>query len=111
MVVAHRDELISQAAAKIVRFKNRLKAVFRTEVIQTDENSFYKNKVRIKELKNPAAKFVAEKLFDQIEFLESEKDKYKEVFERNRKKYRPIRQCKKASIPSGEHPKMDLMLG
>jgi transposase len=65
--------------------------VFRAEAIQTDENSFYKNKTRIKELKNPAAKFVAEKLFDQIEFLEIEKEKYKEVFERNRKKYRPIR--------------------
>jgi len=76
---------------EIVRFKNRLKAVFRAEAIQTDENSFYKNKVRIKELKNPSAKFVAEKLFDQIEFLELEKDKYKEVFEGNRKKYRPIR--------------------
>ncbi len=76
---------------EIVRFKNRLKAVFRAEAIQKDENSFYKNKTRIKGLKNPSAKFVAEKLFDQIEFLELEKDKYKEVFERNRKKYRPIR--------------------
>ena len=76
---------------EIVRFKNRLKAVFRAEVIQTDENSFYKNKTRFKELKNPSAKFVAEKLFDQIEFLENEKDKYKELFEKNRKKYRPIR--------------------
>ena len=28
---------------EIVRFKNRLKAVFRAEAIQTDENSFYKN--------------------------------------------------------------------
>ena len=65
--------------------------MFRDEVIQTDENSFYKNKTRFKELKNPSAKFVAEKLFDQIEFLENEKDKYKELFEKNRKKYRPIR--------------------
>lgn len=76
---------------EIVRFKNRLKAVFRAEAIQTDENSFYTNKIRVKEIKNPSAKFVAEKLFDQIEFLEKEKDKYKEVFESNRKKYRPIR--------------------
>ncbi|MBK8204693.1 MAG: hypothetical protein IPK68_21095 [Bdellovibrionales bacterium] len=53
---------------EIVRFKNRLKAVFRAEAIQADENSFYKNKTRIKELENPSAKFVAEKLFDQIEF-------------------------------------------
>ena len=31
---------------EIVRFKNRLKAVFRAEAIQTDENSFYKNSSR-----------------------------------------------------------------
>ena len=30
-------------------------------------------------------------MFNQIEFLESEKEKYRELFERNRKKYRPIR--------------------
>jgi transposase len=76
---------------EIVRFKNRLKSVFRAEAIQTNENSFYLNKERVKEIKNKAAQFVAEKLFDQIEFLEKEKDKYKEVFEKNRKKYRPIR--------------------
>ncbi len=76
---------------EIVRFKNRLKAVFRAQAIQTDENSFYKNKVRVKELKNPSAKFVAERAFEQIEFLEKEKEKYKELFERNRKKYKPIR--------------------
>jgi len=76
---------------EIVRFKNRLKAVFRAEAIQTDENSFYKNQERVKELKNPSAKFVAENLFRQVEYLEKEKEKYREVFERNRKKYRPIR--------------------
>lgn len=76
---------------EIIRFKNRLKSVFRAEAIQTDENSFYTNKTRVKEITSSSAKFVAEKLFDQIEFLEKEKDKYKEVFERNRKKYRPIR--------------------
>ena len=76
---------------EIVRFKNRLKAVFRAEAIQTDENSFYKNKSKVSRLKSSSAKFVAEKLFDQIEYLEAEKAKYKEVFEWNRKKYRPIR--------------------
>jgi transposase len=76
---------------EIVRFKNRLKSVFRAEAIPTNENSFYINKDRVKEIKNPSAKFVAEKLFTQVEFLENEKDKYKEVFEKNRKKYRPIR--------------------
>jgi transposase len=76
---------------EIVRFKNRLKAVFRAEVISTDENSFYVNKDRVSELTNPSAKFVAEGLFKQIEFLEAEKLKYRKLFEQNRKKYRPIR--------------------
>jgi transposase len=76
---------------EIVRFKNRLKAVFRAEAIQTDENSFYKNKSKVKSLNTSSAKFVAEKLFDQIEYLEAEKEKYRDVFEQNRKKYRPIR--------------------
>ena len=58
---------------EIVRFKNRLKAVFRSEVLNTDEASFYKNKKRVEEFSNPTAKFVAERLFDQIEFLEKKK--------------------------------------
>lgn len=76
---------------EIVRFKNRLKSVFRAEAIQTDENSFYKNKDRVKELKNPSAKFVAENLFEQIEFMENEKGKFKIQFNKNRQMYRPIR--------------------
>ena len=76
---------------EIVRFKNRLKAVFRAEAIATDENSFYKNKDRVDELKNTSARFVAERLFRQIDFLELEKEQYRERFEKNRKKYRPIR--------------------
>ena len=76
---------------EIVRFKNRLKSVFRAEVIATDENSFYGNNKRVQELTNPSAKFVAEGLFRQIEFLEAEKLKYRKLFEQNKKKYRPIR--------------------
>ena len=76
---------------EIVRFKNRLKAVFRAESKKTDENSFYKNSGRVSELKNPSSKFVAENLFYQINFLEEEKIKYKNLFNQNKKKYRPIR--------------------
>jgi len=76
---------------EIVRFKNRLKAVFRSEAIGTDENSFYKNYERVKELKNPSAKFVAENLFNQVDFLEKEKLKYQDQFEKNKKLYRPVR--------------------
>jgi transposase len=76
---------------EIIRFKNRLKAVFRAEAIATDENSFYESSKRSSELKNPSAKFVAENLFRQIDFLENEKVKFRKLFEQNRKKYKPIR--------------------
>ena len=76
---------------EIVRTKNRLKSVFRAEIKNTDENRFYKNKSRVSELNNPSAKFVAEKLFNQVEFLEAEKLKYRTLFTENKKQYRPIR--------------------
>jgi transposase len=77
--------------SEIVRFKNRLKAVFRSQAIKTDENNFYKNKERVSELPHESAKFVATNLFNQIEYLESEKIKYLDFFKNNQKKYRPIR--------------------
>lgn len=76
---------------EIVRFKNRLKSLFRAEALSTSENSFYKNKDLVNGLRNPSAKFVAEKLFIQVEFLESEKLKYRDLFTKNKKQYRPIR--------------------
>lgn len=76
---------------EIVRFKNRLKSVFRAEGLKTDENNFYKNKERCIELKNDSARFVATNLFNQVEFLENEKIKYLDWFKNNQKKYRPIR--------------------
>lgn len=76
---------------EIVRTKNRLKSVFRSEAIDTKENSFYKNKDRVRELSNDSAKFVSERLFAQIEYLEEVKKKYLDLFNRNKKKYKPIR--------------------
>lgn len=76
---------------EIVRFKNRLKSVFRAEAIKTDEASFYKNKERVDELSHESAKFVARNLYNQIEYLEQEKAKYLDWFNKNKIKYRPIR--------------------
>jgi transposase len=76
---------------EIIRFKNRLKAVFRANGLKADENDFYKNKDRVKEFKYESARFVSENLFHQVEFLEQEKIKYLEWFKSNQKKYRPIR--------------------
>jgi transposase len=77
---------------EIVRFKNRLKGVFRSEAIATDENNFYKScREKANQLSNESSKFVADNLFNQIEYLESEKEKYKDKFHRNQKTYKPIR--------------------
>jgi transposase len=75
----------------IVRAKNRLKAVFRAEVVDTNTDKFYENKDRAKDLKNPNSIFVAESLYDQVFGLEKLKSEYREKFQRNLKKYRPVR--------------------
>lgn len=75
----------------IVRAKNRLKAVFRAEVIDTSTSKFYEDKDRAKEFKNPNSRFAAETLFDQIASLEKFKTEYREKFKINLKKYRPVR--------------------
>lgn len=77
--------------SEIIRFKNRLKAIFRGEGLKTDENNFYTNKDRVSELSTESSKFVARNLFHQIEFLELEKVKYLDWFRQNKMKYGPIR--------------------
>ncbi len=72
----------------IVRAKNCLKAVFRSEAVGTNAKNFYEDRNRIKDLENINACFVAESLYDQIAALEKLKAEYKDKFEKNRKKYR-----------------------
>ena len=74
---------------EIVRTKNRLKAVFRAEAVRTDDSGFYADKARVVELGNSSAKFVAERLFAQVEYLEEEKKKYEGLFLSNKKKVPP----------------------
>ena len=81
----------------IVRAKNRLKAVFRSEVINTNTTHFYTSKERSKELTHESARFVAESLFDQIEALEKRKSRYQEFFRNNVRRYRPIKNL--TSVP------------
>jgi transposase len=82
---------------EIVRTKNRLKAVFRSEAIDTNSAGFYKDRGRFQELSHESAKFVAESLFDQIERLEKSKGEYRDYFQRNVKKYKPIKNI--TSVP------------
>jgi transposase len=77
---------------EIVRTKNRLKAVFRSEAIDTHSGDFYETaRERSKELSHDSAKFVAESLFWQIDGLEKRKREYREILKRNMKKYKPIK--------------------
>lgn len=75
----------------IVRAKNRLKAVFRAEVIDTSGSVFYKDKQRAGALKNLNSRFVAESLYEQIFSLEKLKLEYRDKFQKNLKKYKPIK--------------------
>lgn len=76
---------------EIVRAKNRLKAVFRAHGLATDTEKFYTTSKRAKELPHESARFVAESLFEQIERLEEVKLGYRGFFEKNLKRYRPVR--------------------
>jgi transposase len=77
---------------EIVRAKNRIKAVFRAEALDTDGNDFYETaRERAKELSHESARFVVENLFMQIEFLEKQKLDFKLQFMKNRKRYKPIK--------------------
>lgn len=77
--------------------KNRLKAVFRSEILDTSDSKFYKSKERAKELSHEHGKFVAESLFSQVEHLEEKKLEFKSVFAKNMKIYRPLKNL--ATIP------------
>ena len=76
---------------EIVRSKNRLKAVFRSQAIDTNASNFYTDKTRTKKLSTASSKFVAESLFAQIEALEKFKVEYKEYFKKNIKRHKPIK--------------------
>lgn len=76
---------------EIVRAKQRLKAVFRSEAIDTSDGKFYNEKDRAKELSRTNAKFVARSLFEQIDAMERLKTEYREHFRKNIKRYRPIK--------------------
>lgn len=77
----------SDLVQEIVRTKNRYKALFRSEALQTKGSTIYGDKERIEELSNSVDRFVAQNLFEQLENLASIKKKYKETFVANMKKH------------------------
>ncbi len=87
----------SDLVSEITRTKNRLKAVFRSEILDTSDSKFYKSKDRAKELSHEHGRFVAESLFSQIEHLEEKKLEFKAIFTKNMKIYRPLKNL--ATVP------------
>lgn len=75
---------------EIVRAKNRYKALFRSEAIRTPGVSVYRTDERIKELSRKVDQFVAQRLFDQIQYLGEQKKLYIEEFKKNIKKHPDI---------------------
>lgn len=76
---------------EIIRCKQRLKAVFRSEAISTQGAKFYREPERTQHLSNEHSRFVAERLYEQIDHLEKVKLEYKLRFRQNIKRYRPLK--------------------
>lgn len=91
----------------IVATKNRLKALFRSFGLPTDESDFYSNREQIKQLPNETAKFVAASLFSQMESLESQKGEYAVSFHKNVQRYNPIKNL--CSIPGISHVRANII--
>lgn len=83
--------------SEIIRTKNRLKAIFRSEILDTSDSKFYQSKERAKELSHEHGKFVADSLFRQVEYLEERKLEFMSIFTKNLKTYRPLKNL--ATIP------------
>ena len=104
VLVSGYQDLISE----IVRTKNRLKAVFRSEVIDTSDPKFYKSKERSQELSHVHGRFVAESLFSQIDHLEQRKLEFKAIFLKNMKIYRPLKNL--ATIPGIDATRANIIM-
>jgi transposase len=96
----------SDLVDSIVATKNRLKALFRSYGLSTDESDFYKNKEQISLLPNEVTKFVATSLFSQMDSLESQKEGFALYFLKN-KKYRPIKNL--CTIPGISHVRANII--
>jgi transposase len=102
LISAYRD-----LVHEIVRSKNRYKALFRSEAIKTPGVAIYKTNERIKELSRTTDQFVAEGLFEQIEFLEKRKKIFKERLTKNMKKHPDISRL--AQIPGIESVRANII--
>jgi transposase len=98
----------SDLVDQIVATKNRLKALFRSFGLPTDESDFYEDREQIKQLPNEVAKFVATSLFSQMESLERSKGEYAEYFFKNKQRYRPVKNL--CSVPGISHVRANVIV-
>lgn len=98
----------SDLVDNIVATKLRLKALFRSYGLATNESNFYENREQIKSLPNAVIKFVAESLFSQMEELDKQKDKYAEYFFKNKQRYKPIKNL--CTIPGISHVRANIIV-
>lgn len=75
----------------LVSLKNRYKALFRCQAIDTEGSKIYSQEDRIKELSSNSTRFVAEGVFKRIGVLEDEKALYQERFKEYTNRYTEIR--------------------
>jgi len=82
---------------EIVRTKNRYKAIFRSQVIQTKGAKIYHDRDKIDQLVASSDRVVAKSLFQCLQSLEEAKKRYRVEFSQNMKKICLLR--KLATIP------------
>lgn len=75
----------------LVRLKNRYKALFRCEALETEGTKIYSREARIEELSSKTARFVASGLFKRIQIFDEERTLYHKRFNEYAAKYPEIR--------------------
>ena len=84
--VFHEDGFFSELRAVVsayldlvkdtVRFQNRYKALFRSQAAETEGTAIYSDRERLREIKSDSNRFIAETLFDQIQFFREQKKEF-----------------------------------
>ena len=74
----------------LTRLKNRYKALFRCEAIETDGSRIYSEERRIKELSSQSNQYVATGLFQSLRLFEEHKALYRKRFKEYGEKYPEI---------------------
>lgn len=91
----------------LVRSKNRYKALFRSEAHQVAGSTIYIRRERIQELSHDTDRFVAEGLFDQIQMLTQNKDRYIKRMESYTERHPEIKAL--TSLPGISHIRANII--